>query len=55
LCNEREEERWSWLLGGSSSLEESSQVFTLVSTLPLLLLFSHMRSILSFFAFSGQC
>jgi hypothetical protein len=42
LCDEREEcdeERWSRLLGGSSLLEESSQVLTLVSVLPLLLLF----------------
>jgi hypothetical protein len=41
LCDEREEhseERWLWVFGGSSSFEESSQVLTLVSTLPLLLL-----------------
>jgi hypothetical protein len=42
LCDEheeRDEEWWLWVLGGLSSLEESSQVLTLVSTLPLLLLF----------------
>jgi hypothetical protein len=42
LCDdhdERDEDRWLRVLGGSSSLEESSQVLTLVSALPLLLLF----------------
>jgi hypothetical protein len=38
-CEERDEERWLRVLGGSSSLEESSQVLKLVSALPLLLLF----------------
>ena len=38
-CEERDEERWLRVLGGSSSLEESSQVLTLVSALPLLLSF----------------
>jgi hypothetical protein len=38
-CEERDEECWSRLLGGSSSLEESSQVLIVVSALPLLLLF----------------
>jgi hypothetical protein len=37
--DERDEDRWLRVLGGSSSLEESSQVLTLVSALPLLLLF----------------
>jgi hypothetical protein len=40
LCedrDERDEDRWLHVLGGSSSLEESSQVLTLVSALPLLL------------------
>jgi hypothetical protein len=40
LCDdrdERDEDRWLRVLGGSSSLEESSQVLTLVSALPLLL------------------
>jgi hypothetical protein len=36
---ERDEERWLRVIGGSSSLEESSQVLTLVSAWPLLLLF----------------
>jgi hypothetical protein len=42
LCDdrdERDEDRWLRALGGSSSLEESSQVLTLVSALPLLLSF----------------
>jgi hypothetical protein len=42
LCDDREErdeERWLHVLGGSSSLEESSQVLTFVSALPFLLLF----------------
>jgi hypothetical protein len=42
LCDvryERDEDRWLRFLGGSSSLEESSQVLTLVSALPLLLSF----------------
>jgi hypothetical protein len=42
LCDdrdERDEDRWLRVLGGSSSLEESSQVLTLVSALPLLLFF----------------
>jgi hypothetical protein len=42
LCDKREEhdeERSSWLLGGSSSLEKSSQVLTLVSPFPMLLIF----------------
>jgi hypothetical protein len=38
-CDERDENRWLRVLGGSSSLEESSQVLTLVSALPLLLPF----------------
>jgi hypothetical protein len=38
-CDERDEDRWLRVLGGSSSLEESSQVLTLVSALPLLLSF----------------
>jgi hypothetical protein len=37
--DERVEDRWLRVLGGSSSLEESSQVLTLVSVLPLLLPF----------------
>jgi hypothetical protein len=37
LCDEHDEDRWLRVLGGSSSLEESSQVLTLVSALPLLL------------------
>jgi hypothetical protein len=37
--DERDEDRWLRVLGGSSSLEESSQVSTLVSVLPLLLPF----------------
>jgi hypothetical protein len=37
--DERDEDRWLRVLGGSSSLEESSQVLTLVSALPLLLSF----------------
>jgi hypothetical protein len=37
--DERDEDRWLRVLGGSSSLEESSQVLTLVSALPLLLPF----------------
>jgi hypothetical protein len=36
-CDEREDDRWLRVLGGSSSLEESSQVLTHVSILPLLL------------------
>jgi hypothetical protein len=36
-CEERDEEWWLRVLGGSSSLEESSQVMTLVSALPSLL------------------
>jgi hypothetical protein len=42
LCDdrdERDEDRWLRVFGGSSSLEESSQVLTLVSALPLLLPF----------------
>jgi hypothetical protein len=39
LHDERDEDRWLHVLGGLSSLEESSQVLTLVSALPLLLLF----------------
>jgi hypothetical protein len=42
LCDdhdEHDEDRWLRVLGGSSSLEESSQVLTLVSALPLLLSF----------------
>ena len=42
LCDdrdERDEDRWPRVLGGSSSLEESSQVLTLVSALPLFLSF----------------
>jgi hypothetical protein len=35
--DERDEDRWLRILGGSFSLEESSQVLTLVSALPLLL------------------
>jgi hypothetical protein len=35
--DEHDEDRWLCVLGGSSSLEESSQVLTLVSVLPLLL------------------
>jgi hypothetical protein len=35
--DERDEDRWLRILGGSSSFEESSQVLTLVSSLPLLL------------------
>jgi hypothetical protein len=38
-CDERDEDRWLRVLGGSSSLEELSQVLTLVSALPLLLPF----------------
>jgi hypothetical protein len=69
--DERDEDRWLHVLGGSSSLEESSQVLTLVSALPLLLSFlgsaivgqlslkwppsPRIRSILYFFAFSCQC
>jgi hypothetical protein len=34
-----DEDRWLRVLGGSSSLEESSQLLTLVSALPLLLSF----------------
>jgi hypothetical protein len=37
--DERDEDRWLRVLGGSSSLEESSQVLTPVSALPLLLPF----------------
>jgi hypothetical protein len=37
--DERDEDQWLRVLGGSSSLEESSQVLTLVSALPLLLPF----------------
>jgi hypothetical protein len=37
--DERDEDRWLRVLGGSSSLEESSHVQTLVSALPLLLSF----------------
>jgi hypothetical protein len=37
--DERDEDRWLRVLGGSSSLEESSQVLTLVSALPLFLPF----------------
>jgi hypothetical protein len=42
LCDdrdERDEDQWLRVLGSSSSLEESSQVLTLVSVLPLLLPF----------------
>jgi hypothetical protein len=39
LRDERDEDWWLRVLGGSSSLEESSQVLTLVSVLPLLLPF----------------
>jgi hypothetical protein len=39
LRDDRDEDWWLRILGGSSSLEESSQVLTLVSTLPLLLSF----------------
>jgi hypothetical protein len=35
--DDRDEDWWLCVLGGSSSLEESTQVLTLVSTLPLLL------------------
>jgi hypothetical protein len=38
-CDDRDEERWLRVLGGSSLLEEPYQVFTLLSALPLLLLF----------------
>jgi hypothetical protein len=38
-CDERDEDRWLRVLGGSSSLEKSSQVLTLVSALPFLLHF----------------
>jgi hypothetical protein len=37
--DDRDEDRWLRVLGGSSSLEESSQVLTLVSALPWLLSF----------------
>jgi hypothetical protein len=37
--DERDEDRWLRVLGGSSSLKESSHVLTLVSALPLLLPF----------------
>jgi hypothetical protein len=37
--DERDEDQWLRVLGGSSLLVESSQVLTLVSALPLLLLF----------------
>jgi hypothetical protein len=37
--DEHDEDRWLRVLGGSSSLEKSSQVLTLVSALPLLLPF----------------
>jgi hypothetical protein len=49
LCDdrdERDEDRWLCVLGASSSLEESSQVFTLVSTLPLLFLSTLPTSLL---------
>jgi hypothetical protein len=42
LCDEREEHdenQWLQVLGGSSSLKESSQVLIVVSALPLHLLF----------------
>jgi hypothetical protein len=39
LRDERDKDRWLHVLGGSSSLEESSQVLRLVSALPLLLSF----------------
>jgi hypothetical protein len=39
LHDDRDEDRWLRILGGSSSLEESSQVLTLVSALPLFLPF----------------
>jgi hypothetical protein len=39
LCDDRDEDRWLHILAGSSLLEESSQVLTLVSALPLLLPF----------------
>jgi hypothetical protein len=39
LHDDRDEDRWLRVRGGSSSLEESSQVLTLVSALPLLLPF----------------
>jgi hypothetical protein len=39
LCDEHDEDWWLRVLGGSSSLEESSRVLTLVSVLPLLLSF----------------
>jgi hypothetical protein len=35
--DERDEDQWLHVLGGSCSLEESSQVLTLVSALPSLL------------------
>jgi hypothetical protein len=38
-CDEHDEDRWLCVLGGSSSLEESSQVLTLISASPLLLPF----------------
>jgi hypothetical protein len=38
-CDERDEDRWQRVLGGSSSLEELSHILTLVSALPLLLPF----------------
>jgi hypothetical protein len=38
-CDDRDEDQRLCVLGGSSSLEESSQVLTLVSALPLLLPF----------------
>jgi hypothetical protein len=37
--DERDEDRWLRVLGGSSLLEGSSQVLTLVSALPLMFLF----------------
>jgi hypothetical protein len=45
LCDdrdERDEDQWLHVLGGSSSLEESSQVLTLLSALHLLLSFLGM-------------
>jgi hypothetical protein len=39
LHDERDVDRWLRVLGGSSSLQESSQVLTLVSALPLFLSF----------------
>jgi hypothetical protein len=39
LRDDRDEHRWIRVLGGSSSLEKSSQVLTLVDALPLLLPF----------------